>query len=118
MSSIDQVPDYDLEDIAIVSSPQELRAMADPLRTTILDLLLERAATVGELAAAVGRPKSTVAHHVGVLVDAKMLKIVRTRKVRAIDERFYGRTARIFYVGAIRPEQARMLANNLSVAAA
>jgi predicted transcriptional regulator len=27
-------------------------------------------ATVGELAAAVGRPKSTVAHHVKVLVDA------------------------------------------------
>lgn len=39
----------------------ELRAMADPLRTTVLDLLLERAATVGELAAAVGRPNSSVA---------------------------------------------------------
>jgi DNA-binding transcriptional ArsR family regulator len=118
MSSIDQVPDYDLEDMRIVSSPQELRAMADPLRTTILDLLLERAATVGELATAVGRPKSTVAHHVGVLVEAKMLKVVRTRRVRAIDERYYGRTARIFYVGAIRPEQARELTNYFSVAAA
>jgi DNA-binding transcriptional ArsR family regulator len=118
MSSIDQVPDYDLEDMRIVSSPQELRAMADPLRTTILDLLLERAATVGELATAVGRPKSTVAHHVGVLVEAKLLKVVRTRRVRAIDERFYGRTARIFYVGAIRPEEARELANYFSVAAA
>src|ERR1019366_4238141 len=69
-------------------------------------------------AAAVARPKSTVAHHVSVLVDAKMLKVVRTRKVRAIDERFYGRTARIFYVGAIRPEQARVLSNYLAVAAA
>ena len=118
MSSIDQVPDYDLEDMRIVSSPQELRAMADPLRTTILDLLLERAATVGELATAVGRPKSTVAHHVGVLVEAKMLKVVRTRRVRAIDERYYGRTARIFYVGAIRPEQASILSNSLAVAAA
>jgi DNA-binding transcriptional ArsR family regulator len=117
MSSIDQVPDYDLEDMRIVSSPQELRAMADPLRTTILDLLLERSATVGELATAVGRPKSTVAHHVGVLVEAKMLKVVRTRRVRAIDERFYGRTARIFHVGAIRPEQAREFANYFSVAA-
>ena len=92
--------------------------MAGPLRNTILDLVLERAATVGELAAAVARPKSTVAHHVSVLVDAKMLKVVRTRKVRAIDERFYGRTARIFYVGAIRPEQARVLSNYLAEAAA
>jgi DNA-binding transcriptional ArsR family regulator len=118
MSSNDRAPDYDLEDLRIVSSPQELRAMAGPLRNTILDLVLERAATVGELAAAVARPKSTVAHHVSVLVDAKMLKVVRTRKVRAIDERFYGRTARIFYVGAIRPEQARVLSNYLAVAAA
>jgi DNA-binding transcriptional ArsR family regulator len=117
MSSNNQVPDYDLEDMRMVSSPQELRAMADPLRTTILDLLLERAATVGELAVAVGRPKSTVAHHVGVLVEAKMLKVVRTRRVRAIDERFYGRTARIFHVGAIRPEQAREFGNYFSVAA-
>ena len=75
--------------------------MAHPLRGTILELLLERAATVGELASAVDRPKSTVAYHVGVLVDAGMLEVVRTRRVRAIDERFYGRTARIFYVGAV-----------------
>ena len=47
-----------------------------------------------------------------------MLKVVRTRRVRAIDERFYGRTAAIFYVGVIRPEQARMLTNYLAAAAA
>jgi len=58
-----------------------------------------------------------VAHHVSVLVDAGMLKVVRTRRVRAIDERFYGPTARIFYVGVVRPEQARILSNYLSVAA-
>jgi DNA-binding transcriptional ArsR family regulator len=118
MSSNGQLPDYDLEVLRVVSSSQELRAMADPLRATVLELVLERAATVGELAAALGRPKSTVAHHVGVLVDAGMLRVVRTRKVRAIDERFYGRTARIFYVGAIRPEQVPLTVNELSVAAA
>lgn len=92
--------------------------MAHRVRSNILELVLERAATVTELATAVDRPKSTVAYHVGVLVDAGMLKVVRTRKVRAIDERFYGRTARIFYVGAIQPEQAAELTNLLSVAAA
>ena len=75
--------------------------MADPLRATLLDLLLERAATITELATAVGRPKSTVAYHVKVLVDAGMLRVVRTRKVRAIEERFYGRTARLFFVGPV-----------------
>ena len=112
------IPDYDLEDVRVVSSRQELRAMADPLRGTLLDLVLERAATVGELASAVRRPKSTVAHHVGVLVAADMLKVVRTRKVRAIDERFYGRTARIFYVGKIQPDEVTIVPNVLSDAAA
>ncbi len=88
-----------------MTKPAELRAMADPLRTTILDLLLERAATVAELAGAVGRPKSTVAHHVKVLVDAGMVRVVRTRRVRAIDERFYGRTARLFFVGKVPLEE-------------
>jgi DNA-binding transcriptional ArsR family regulator len=117
MSSNQGIPDYDLEDLRIVSSPQELRAAFDPLRATLLELVLERAATVSELAAAVDRPKSTVAHHVGVLVDAGLLKVVRTRRVRAIDERFYGRTASIFYVGVIQPEQVAMITNYLSVAA-
>ncbi|HUG33111.1 MAG TPA: helix-turn-helix domain-containing protein [Acidimicrobiia bacterium] len=115
--SSNKIPDYELEDVRVVSSPQELRAMGHRVRSTILDLVLDRAATVSELATAIGRPPSTVAYHVGVLVDADMLKVVRTRKVRAIDERFYGRTARIFSVGAIEPEQAGELTNLLAVAA-
>lgn len=105
MSINSQLPDYDLEDRIVVTKPAELRAMADPLRSTLLDLVLERAATVTELASAVGRPKSTVAHHVKVLVDAGMLRVVRTRRVRAIDERFYGRTARLFFVGKVPLEE-------------
>jgi DNA-binding transcriptional ArsR family regulator len=115
------IPDYELADQIVVTKPAQLRAMADPLRTTILELVLERAATVAELAAAVQRPKSTVAHHVNVLVQAEMLRVVRTRRVRAIDERYYGRTARTFYVGVVnRPgeDPTTVHANALSVAAA
>ncbi len=117
MSSNHTLPDYELEDLRIVSSTTELHALAHPLRETVLDLLLERAASVAELAEAVRRPKSTVAHHVGVLLDAGLVRVTRTRRVRAIDERFYGRTARIFYIGAVEPEQVRGIANPLVVAA-
>ena len=105
MSINSGVPDYDLVDRIVVTKPAELRALADPLRTVILDLLLERAATVAELAGAVERPKSTVAYHVNVLLKAGMLRVVRTRRVRAIDERFYGRTARLFFVGKVPLEE-------------
>src|SRR5262245_11123265 len=121
MSNDPQIPNYDLADQLVITGPSQLRAIANPLRDTILDLLLERAASVAELAAAVGRPRSTVAHHVKVLVDAGLLRVVRTRRVRAIDERYYGRTARTFYVGVVdRPgeDPTTVHANALSVAAA
>ncbi len=98
MESNTPVPDYELEDTFELTEVEQVKAISDPLRTTILQLLHERAATVTELANAVKRPKSTVAHHVNVLVDAGLLQVVRTRQVRAIEERFYGRTARMFYV--------------------
>ena len=95
-------PDYELADRIALTLPSQVRAISHPLRTTILGLLHERAATVSELAAALGRPKSTIAHHVGVLTEAGLVAVVRTRRVRAIEERFYGRTARLFYVGVER----------------
>src|SRR5690242_6222423 len=91
-------PDYDLADRLALTEPSQVKALGHPVRNTILSLLHERAATVSELAVALGRPKSTVAHHVKVLREAGLLRVVRTRRVRAIDERFYGRTARLFYV--------------------
>lgn len=91
-------PGYALADRMALTSAAQVKAIGHPLRTTILQLLSERAATVTELAEAVGRPKSTVAHHVAVLSDNGLLQVVGTRKVRAITERFYGRSARIFYV--------------------
>ena len=91
-------PDYELADRLALTEPAQVKAIGHPLRTTILGLLHERAATVTELAAALGRPASTVAHHVKVLREAGLVQVVRTRRVRAIEERFYGRTARLFYV--------------------
>lgn len=93
------VPDYELADTIELTDPTQVQAIGHPLRTTILGLLHERAATVTEMASAVGRPKSTVAYHVDVLHEADLVRVVRTRRVRAIEERFYGRTARMFYVG-------------------
>ncbi|WP_238453058.1 helix-turn-helix domain-containing protein [Micromonospora sp. ATA51] len=76
---------------------------------------------MAELATAVGRPKSTVAHHVNVLLEAGMLRVVRTRRVRAIDERYYGRTGRTIHVGVVRrpgDTTTPVCVNGLSVAAA
>lgn len=41
-------------------------------------------------------PKGTVAHHVKVLESAGLVRVVRTRKVRALTESYYGRVAKLF----------------------
>jgi DNA-binding transcriptional ArsR family regulator len=102
MAGNSPVPDYELADRIALTTPSQVRAISYPVRTTILGLLHERAATVSELAVALERPKSTVAHHVKVLAEAGLVQVVRTRRVRAIEERFYGRTARMFYVSVER----------------
>jgi DNA-binding transcriptional ArsR family regulator len=89
-------PDYDAVDVLVVREPEQLRALGDDLRAKIVVLLRERAASTTELATKLGLPKGTVGHHVKVLEKAGLIRVVRTRKVRAVTERYYGRTARLF----------------------
>ena len=94
--------DYELAAELKLDTPARLKALGDPLRSTIVDLVLERAMSVTELAERLDRPRGSVAYHVDVLVAAGLLQVVRTRRVRAIDERFYGRPA-LTYVLPDRP---------------
>jgi len=89
-------PDYEADDVLLVQEPGQLRALGDELRSRIIALLRDRAASTTELAAKLGLPKSTVGHHVKVLEKAGLVHVVRTRQVRAVTENYYGRTARLF----------------------
>ena len=89
-------PDYDAPDVLVVREPEQLKALGDELRGRIVVMLRRRAHSVSELAAKLELPKGTVAHHVKVLESAGLLKVVRTRRVRALTESYYGRTARLF----------------------
>jgi DNA-binding transcriptional ArsR family regulator len=119
MMASKSVPDYDLDDTMALTSSLQVKAIGNRFRTTILGLLHERAASVSEIAAALDRPKSTVAYHVNVLSHAGLVRVVRTRRIRAIDERYFGRTARMFYAGVganPRDEALPLDLNDLDVA--
>ena len=88
--------DYELDEILEVRRPDQFRAVGDPTRQRIISLLSERAATTSQLAEALGQPKGSVGHHLKVLEEAGLIRVVRTRQVRAITEKYYGRTARLF----------------------
>jgi DNA-binding transcriptional ArsR family regulator len=91
-------PDYEADDILVVSETEQLRALGDDARHRIVGLLRERAMSTTELAERVGLAKGTVAHHVKVLEAAGLIQVVRTRRVRALTESFYGRVARLFVI--------------------
>ncbi|MGI9666307.1 MAG: ArsR/SmtB family transcription factor [Acidimicrobiia bacterium] len=89
--------DYELDEMVAVSDHSQMKAVADDTRMNILNLLLERAATQSQLADALDKPKGTVGYHVKVLEDAGLVRVVRTAKVRAMTEKYYGRTGRTIH---------------------
>ena len=90
--------DYEADDTLVVSDPAQLRALGDEVRGRIIGLLRERAASATELAELLGIPKGTVGHHLKVLEKAGLIHVVRTRQVRAVTEKYYGRVARLFII--------------------
>ncbi len=98
------VLDYEIADTVDADTPQAMKALGDTTRISILGLLLERAATTSHLADALDKPKGTVGYHLKVLEDAGLIRIVRTRKVRAMTEKYYGRVGRTIVYGHL-PEK-------------
>ena len=101
---IDRSPDYELDDVLVVQDPKQLRALGDFTRGRIIGLLGQRAASTTELATALDMPKGTVGHHLKVLEKAGLVRVVRTRQVRALTEKYYGRVARLFELKGVDSE--------------
>ena len=97
------VPDYEVDDVLVVSEPERLRALAGDRRAKIIALLREHARSTTELAGELGLPKGTVGHHLKVLEKAGLIRVVRTRRVRAVTEMYYGRVARLFVIKGSEP---------------
>jgi DNA-binding transcriptional ArsR family regulator len=79
-----------------VSDPRQLKAVADPIRTRILHILAEREATNQQLASALDEPQAKVLHHVRVLLDAGLIRLVDQRIRGGNVEKYYRATARLY----------------------
>jgi predicted ArsR family transcriptional regulator len=77
------------------ATPEEARALANPLRLRILRLCLDRSMTNEELAARLDRDAGTVLHHVRLLVAAGFLEPDEERRgARGSTERPYRSTGK------------------------
>jgi DNA-binding transcriptional ArsR family regulator len=79
-----------------VSTPQQMKALADPIRHRILGIIQNRPATAKQIADRLKMSPGTIGHHLQVLEAAGLAKVVARRLVRGIVARYFTRTARIF----------------------
>ena len=91
-------PDYKIAEVLELTTPEQLKALGDAFRQKILTLLLDGSATTQQLAEALSTPTSTVAHHLQVLTEAGLTRVVQTRQVRALTQKYFGRTARSYII--------------------
>ena len=81
-------PDYELAEQLVVDSAEQHRALGNLTRHRILGLLLDRAMTGAQLAEALGVLKGSVSFHLRTLERAGLVRVVRTRPVRGVTERY------------------------------
>lgn len=79
-----------------VNTQEQFRAISDPVRMRILQIIRHQPATAKQLADRLGATPGAIGHHLNVLEAAGLAQVVALRVMRGIIARYYTRTARIF----------------------
>lgn len=81
--------------VRVIKDIETLKAMAEPTRAAILELLAEPR-SVTELAKALEVPRTRLYHHIEILVEKGLVEQVDERQAGALTERIYALTAKTF----------------------
>jgi len=79
-----------------ITTEQQFKGVADPMRSRILVLLQHEPLTVKGVATRLGAVPGTISHHMQVLEAAGLVQVVATRIIHGIQAKYYARAARIF----------------------
>jgi DNA-binding transcriptional ArsR family regulator len=88
----------DLPPSLTLRSAKQYKALGDPLRVRILELIQHQPRTAKQLADLLERPPGTIGHQLRVLEAAGLAQVVARRLVKGIVAKYYARTAHIFLV--------------------
>lgn len=88
------MPTEDAPETFHVTTGEQLRAVSNLTRHRIMAVLRFEPATITQIAERVGLAKGSSSYHVRLLERAGLVKVVRTRKVRGVMERYYAMAAR------------------------
>ncbi len=79
-----------------ITTTEQFKAFGDPTRSRILGIIQNQPATAKQIADRLGQPPGTIGHHLQVLEEAGLARVVARRLVRGIVAKYFTRTARIF----------------------
>lgn len=79
-----------------VSTVQQFKAIGDPTRAHILDIIKHEPVTAKQISERLKIPPGTIGHHLQVLEAAGLAQIVARRLVHGIVAKYYTRTASLF----------------------
>jgi DNA-binding transcriptional ArsR family regulator len=85
----------------VITDVEQLKAVSDPLRLELLDLMTDEASlgwTAKELAERLATKQTKLYHHLALLEERGFIRVAATRMVSGIQERRYQVTARSFRV--------------------
>jgi len=86
-------PSDEPENVFRVETDEQLHAVGSLARHRVLRVLRDGPATVTQIAERLGIAKGSSHYHVRVLAKAGLIDVVETRKVRGVEERYYGMVA-------------------------
>lgn len=84
--------------IFTVNTLEQLKALTDPLRQELLDRFSNEPMTTKQVADLLGQKPHKLYHHVEVLEQAGLIRLVRTQQNRGTVEKYYEAVARRFTV--------------------
>lgn len=90
-----------MDPIQRIDALDQLNALADDRRLTILRLLMAGPATLSQLGRACGQHPAWVRHHLKHLEQAGLVQMTTTRPVRGFLEKYYQATARAFTINTL-----------------
>ncbi len=80
----------------VINTAQQFKAIGEPLRWRILSIIQNQPATAKQIAQRLKVSHGTIGHHLQVLEEAGLARVVARRLVHGIVAKYYTRTARIF----------------------
>lgn len=86
----------DIPDVYELETLEQLRAIADELRSRISEALTHRAMTVTQLGEMLGQAPAKIHYHVRELERVRLIRLVATREKSGILEKYYRAIARSF----------------------